>query len=41
MVEALPNATLVTVPGAGHNIPTDDPRGFCNAVRRWLGLPDI
>jgi pimeloyl-ACP methyl ester carboxylesterase len=38
-VAALPNATLVTVPNTGHNIPTDDPRAFRNAVRAWLGLP--
>ena len=40
-VDALPNATLVTVPNTGHNIPTDDPRGFRNAVRVWLGLPEV
>jgi pimeloyl-ACP methyl ester carboxylesterase len=40
-VAALPNATLVTVPGTGHNVPTDDARAFRHAVRRWLGLPDV
>ncbi|MGI8550550.1 MAG: alpha/beta fold hydrolase [Dehalococcoidia bacterium] len=40
-VEALPNATLVTVPNTGHNVPTDDPRGFRNPVRTWLGLAEV
>lgn len=40
-VAALPNATLVTVPNTGHNVPTDDPRGFRNVVREWLGLPAV
>ena len=33
-----PNATLVTIPGAGHNVHTDNPRAFRAAVRDWLGL---
>ncbi len=37
-IAALPNATLVTVPGAGHNVHTDNPRAFRAAVRDWLGL---
>jgi pimeloyl-ACP methyl ester carboxylesterase len=37
-VAALPNATLVTIPGAGHNVHTDNPRAFRAAVRDWLGL---
>ena len=37
-VAALPNATLVTVPSAGHNVHTDNPRAFRAAVRDWLGL---
>jgi esterase len=40
-VAALPNATLVTVPTTGHNVPTDDARAFRNAVRDWLGLPAV
>jgi esterase len=36
-VQALPNATLVTVPHTGHNIPSDDPRAFRAAVKEWLG----
>lgn len=39
-VAAFPNGTLVTVPNTGHNVPTDDARGFRHAVRPWLGLPD-
>jgi pimeloyl-ACP methyl ester carboxylesterase len=37
-VKALKNATLVTIPNAGHNIHTDNPRAFRAAVRQWLGL---
>jgi esterase len=37
-VAALPNATLVVVPGAGHNVPSDNPRAFRAIVRDWLGL---
>ena len=37
-VAAFPNATLVTIPGVGHNIHTDNPRAFRAAVRDWLGL---
>ena len=37
-VAALKNATLVTIPDAGHNIHTDNPRAFRTAVRQWLGL---
>ena len=37
-VAALPNATLVTIPGAGHNVHTENPRAFRAAVRDWLGL---
>lgn len=37
---AFPSATVVTVPGTGHNIPTDDARAFRHAVRAWLGLVD-
>ncbi len=35
-VGALLNATLVTVPNTGHNIPSDDPRAFRAAVKEWL-----
>ncbi len=38
---ALPNATVATVPNTGHNVPTDDARGFRRAVRSWLGLPEV
>ena len=38
-VAALPNATLVTIPGAGHNVHTDNPRAFRAAVRDCLGVP--
>jgi len=37
-VAAFANATLVTIPGAGHNVHTDNPRAFRAAVRGWLGL---
>lgn len=37
-VAAFPNATLVTIAGAGHNVHTDNPRAFRAAVRDWLGL---
>ena len=37
-VAALPSATLVTIPGAGHNVHTDNPRAFRAAVRGWLSL---
>jgi pimeloyl-ACP methyl ester carboxylesterase len=37
-VAAFPNATLITIPGAGHNVHTDNPRAFRAAVRDWLGL---
>ena len=30
------NCTLVEVPGAGHNVPTDNPPGFLAAVRPFL-----
>jgi esterase len=36
-VAALPNATLVTIPNTGHNIPSDDPRAFREAVKAFLG----
>jgi pimeloyl-ACP methyl ester carboxylesterase len=38
-IAAFPNATLVTIPNAGHNIHTDNPRAFRAAVLDWLGLP--
>jgi pimeloyl-ACP methyl ester carboxylesterase len=37
-VAAFPNATLITIPNAGHNIHTDNPRAFRAAVRDWLGI---
>jgi pimeloyl-ACP methyl ester carboxylesterase len=37
-VAVFQDATLVTIPGAGHNIHTDNPRAFRAAVRDWLGL---
>jgi pimeloyl-ACP methyl ester carboxylesterase len=37
-VAALPRATLVTIPAAGHNVHTENPRAFRAAVREWLGL---
>lgn len=37
-VAAFADATLVTIPGAGHNVHTDNPRAFRAAVRDWLGL---
>lgn len=37
-VAAFHNATLVTIPGAGHNVHTENPRAFRAAVRGWLGL---
>jgi pimeloyl-ACP methyl ester carboxylesterase len=38
-VAAFRDATLVTIPDAGHNVHTDNPRAFRAAVRDWLGLP--
>jgi len=37
-VAAIPNARLVEVPNAGHNIPSDDPRAFRTVVSEFLGL---
>lgn len=37
-VAAFPNATLITIPNAGHNIHTDNPRAFRAEIRAWLGL---
>jgi pimeloyl-ACP methyl ester carboxylesterase len=37
-VAAFPDATLITIPSAGHNVHTDNPRAFRAAVRDWLGL---
>lgn len=37
-IAAFANGTLVTIPGAGHNVHTDNPRAFRAAVRDWLGL---
>lgn len=37
-VAAFPNARLVTIPDAGHNIHTDNPRAFRAAIREWIGL---
>ncbi|HEY8489412.1 MAG TPA: alpha/beta hydrolase [Dehalococcoidia bacterium] len=37
MVEAFPNARLVTVEGAGHPVPLDRPDAFERAVREFLG----
>jgi pimeloyl-ACP methyl ester carboxylesterase len=38
-VSIFKNATLITIPNAGHNIHTDNPRAFRAAVREWLDLP--
>ena len=35
---AFPNGTLVEIPGAGHNVPTDDRVAFRTVVREWMGL---
>jgi pimeloyl-ACP methyl ester carboxylesterase len=35
-----PNATLDTVPDAGHWVHADHPAAFARAVRRFLGVPD-
>lgn len=36
MVAGRPNASLVTVPGAGHFVPIEAPEAFEATVRRWL-----
>lgn len=35
---AFPNGTLVEIPNAGHNVPTDDRTAFRTVVREWIGL---
>ena len=37
-VAAFPDATLVSIPGAGHNVHVESPRAFRAAVRDWLGV---
>lgn len=36
MTRVMGNCRLVTVPGAGHSIPLDNPQGFIDAVRPFL-----
>ncbi len=36
---AFSNGTLVTIPAAGHNVHTENPRAFRAAVRTWLDPP--
>lgn len=36
---AFSRGSLVTIPSAGHNVHTENPRAFRAAVRDWLGLP--
>jgi len=36
MLDELPNAELVTLPGAGHTLMADQPEAFVAAVRDWL-----
>ena len=36
MVNAIPDASLVEIEGAGHSVPLDKPDGFLLAVRRFL-----
>jgi pimeloyl-ACP methyl ester carboxylesterase len=37
MVDVIPNCTLVTVQESGHSVPLDNPPGFREAVRAFLG----
>ncbi|MBA4179841.1 MAG: hypothetical protein C0506_04560 [Anaerolinea sp.] len=37
-IAAFPNGTLVEIPDAGHNVPTDNRVAFRTAVREWMGL---
>lgn len=41
MIEALPDGTLVTVPGAGHLVPQDSPAGFLEAVAPFIDELDF
>jgi len=38
MAQAIPQATLTTIEGAGHTVPADQPAAFEEAIRRFLGL---
>jgi pimeloyl-ACP methyl ester carboxylesterase len=35
---AIPNSTVVTVPGAGHRPEIEDPEGFLGAVTKFMGI---
>ena len=37
MVQTIPDCRLVEVPDAGHSIPLDNPTGFREAMREFLG----
>lgn len=37
LAEGIPNATLITIPGAGHMVPLEQPDVVAAAVKQWLG----